>query len=210
MHNSNKTSDHALPTTGKLVKSTLIAFVTAALLLVLVVIPAEYGIDPTGIGEALGLKRMGEIKVMLNEEAAKDLTRTLNSEETLQEVQADVSTSTEPAETAPVAQLQAHEMQVTLTPGQGAEIKVEMKKGLKVNFIWWTDAAKANFDMHADSKTLKINYHNYSKGSEQRVEGEIEAAFDGSHGWFWRNRGSKTMTITLQTQGEYSSIKRVL
>ncbi len=210
MYNSNKTSDHTLPSTGRLVKSTLIAFVTAGFLLVLVVMPAEYGIDPTGIGEALGLKRMGEIKVMLNAEAAQDLTRNQSTEDAPQEIQADLSTSTEPAETAPSAHIQTHEMQVTLTPGQGAEIKVEMKKAQRVQFTWWTDGEKANFDAHADSKTLKINYHNYSKGSVQRATGELEAAFDGSHGWFWRNRGSETMIITLQTQGEYSSIKRVL
>ena len=33
------------------------------------VLPAEYGIDPTGVGRALGLTQMGEIKVQLAEEA---------------------------------------------------------------------------------------------------------------------------------------------
>ena len=35
------------------------------------------------------------------------------------------------------------------------------------------------------------------------------ATYDGSHGWFWRNRGSKAVTITLKTSGAYSEIKRV-
>jgi hypothetical protein len=34
----------------------------------------------------------------------------------------------------------------------------------------------------------------------------MAAAFDGKHGWFWRNRTTEIMTITLQVAGEYSDI----
>jgi len=37
----------------------------------------------------------------------------------------------------------------------------------------------------------------------------MEAAFDGNHGWFWRNRSGKTMIITLEVHGDYSEIIRV-
>ena len=47
------------------------AFV-AAVILVTVVLPAEYGIDPTRIGRVLGLTQMGEIKARLAREAAAD------------------------------------------------------------------------------------------------------------------------------------------
>ena len=47
------------------------AFV-AAVILVTVVLPAEYGIDPTHIGRVLGLTQMGEIKARLAREAAAD------------------------------------------------------------------------------------------------------------------------------------------
>src|SRR3546814_16309696 len=50
----------------------LIAMAVAAALLVSVVMPSEYGIDPTGVGSALGLKEMGEIKQSLAAEAAQD------------------------------------------------------------------------------------------------------------------------------------------
>src|SRR3546814_17950651 len=38
----------------------------------LVVLPSEYGIDPTGIGRVIGLTEMGAIKMQLAEEAAAD------------------------------------------------------------------------------------------------------------------------------------------
>lgn len=84
-----------------------------------------------------------------------------------------------------------------------------MKKGKSVKYSWKTDGGRVNYDAHADSKELKIGYHNYSKGSEQSKEGVIVAAFDGSHGWFWRNRTPDTLTVTLQTSGEYTDIKRL-
>ncbi len=40
---------------GRLLRSTAIAAVTAGLVLLLLVLPAEYNIDPTGVGRALGL-----------------------------------------------------------------------------------------------------------------------------------------------------------
>ena len=44
-----------LVTTSALVKATITALVVAALILMTVVLPAEYGIDPLGTAEPLGL-----------------------------------------------------------------------------------------------------------------------------------------------------------
>jgi hypothetical protein len=61
-----------LPSKRALARSTLIALVAAALVLVTIVLPAEYGIDPTRVGRVLGLTQMGEIKMRLAREAAAD------------------------------------------------------------------------------------------------------------------------------------------
>jgi len=205
MRNSNIPTDQDVPSTGKLAKSTLLAAITAGVLLVTVVMPSEYGIDPLGVGEITGLKKMGEIKVSLAEEAA--LERAKASKPQMKPAVTPEVTKTVPKAEQQTAPLLKHEMQVTLKPDEGTEIKVVMTKGSKTQYTWQTDGGIANFDTHADSKKLDIDYHNYGKGSLQRKEGEIIAAFDGSHGWFWRNRTSKTMTITLKTNGEYTEIK---
>ena len=72
MLNSTKPTLEELPTTSQLVKSTIIAFVAAVAVLVIIVMPAEYGLDPTGIGRSIGLTEMGEIKKQLSEEAEAD------------------------------------------------------------------------------------------------------------------------------------------
>jgi hypothetical protein len=215
MRKSNMPTDQELPSNDKLLKSTLLAAVTAGVLLATVVMPAEYGIDPTGIGNLIGLKKMGEIRVSLAKEAAADQAKSsgANTEVKQTEVKPDavnaVVASTPQSTGVGAPTPMSNEMQVTLAPDEGAEIKVAMSKGKKVQYAWSTNGGKANFDVHADSQQQGIDYYPYSKGSEQRAEGELEAAFDGSHGWFWRNRTSSPMTITLKTKGEYTDIKQM-
>lgn len=204
MYNANIPPKSELPSTVTLVKSTLIAAITASALLVTVVLPAEYGIDPTGVGRVLTLDKMGKIKVSLAREATAGIA---NSEQPV--AKTAIAAAPEPAPAEPAANMRTDEMQVTLAPNAGAEIKALMAKGKKVQYSWSTNGGRANFDIHGDSKKLNIDYHGYDKGSEQKSEGVLEAAFDGNHGWFWRNRTSDTLTVTLKTNGEYTSIKHM-
>ncbi len=221
MYNANKPDPSELPSTMRLLKSTAIAAVTAVVILVTVVLPAEYGVDPTRVGSVLGLTEMGRIKMQLAEEAAADETATENvvSEvraEPVSPTPVDAVTNTETASdemTAPApaesaAPVWRDEVTFTLAADAAAEYKLVMKEGETAEFEWFTDGAKANFDTHADRPGL--NYHNYEKGSLARQEGTLTAAFDGSHGWFWRNRSGAPLTITLRTRGDYAEMKKVL
>ncbi|WP_439604231.1 hypothetical protein [Shinella sp.] len=72
MYNSDTPTRAELPSSAQLMKSTTIAIVAAIAILVAIVLPSEYGIDPTGAGSVLGLTEMGEIKTQLAEEAERD------------------------------------------------------------------------------------------------------------------------------------------
>lgn len=207
MKNIHNTSGDELPSIGKLIKSTVLAIVLASIILVTVVLPAEYGIDPTGFGEFVGLRRMGEIKTSLAEEAAKETAgEGIESPEGIEDSrQLSAAMPTE----QPVSRestARSDTMTISLSPNEGKEIKLTMAKGSKVEYAWWTDGGRANFDSHADSEKLEIKYHNYSKGAKERSDGVLEAAFDGNHGWFWRNRTSDNMVVTLHVEGDYSYI----
>ena len=70
-------------------------------------------------------------------------------------------------------------------------------------------AAVARADAFADG--AGIDYHGYGKGrNSQGEKGTLVAAFDGKHGWFWRNRSGNPVTLTLRTNGAYSTIRRVV
>src|SRR5215208_2240271 len=195
-----------LPSSRTLLRSTASAAGVAALLLVTVVLPAEYGVDPTGVGRLLGLKRMGEIKVALAKEAAAAAA-----------AEAAVAGRTDSAAGAAAAgataagarpDSNAHVTRVTLPPGAGKEVKLEMRKDARVSYAWSTDRGVVNYDTHADRETPPaIKYHNYAKGQGKASdEGELVAAFDGRHGWFWRNRTSEVITVTLRTNGDYQAL----
>ena len=205
---STNPSRRELPSTTQLISSTILAAITAGVLLITIVMPAEYGIDSTGVGNLIGLKKMGEIRVSLAKEAAADKAKNSGTNTNFKQDEVNTAVASTPQPTSVGTNTLKHETQVTLAPDEGAEIKAEMSKGNKVRYAWSTDGGKANFDVHADSKTLGIDYHQYSKGSSQSEQGILEAAFDGSHGWFWRNRTSSPITITLKTEGEYTAINR--
>lgn len=207
MYNANKPDTSELPATGKLLKSTGIAALIATVLLVTVVLPAEYGIDPTRIGSVLGLTEMGRIKMQLAAEAESEeagLAAAASAPAAAVTTTAPVTTTG----TAPPTGQRSDETVITLAPDQGAEIKLVMEEGARVKFTWASSGGAVNFDTHADRPGTP--YHGYGKGSEQRVEGELVAAFTGSHGWFWRNRTGKPVTMTLRTTGSYSEVKRVV
>ena len=199
MHNRNIPTNAELPSSRRLLKSTIAAILIAAVILVTVVLPAEYGVDPVGIGDLLGLTSMGQIKASLAQEAAADNTATAANEPV---------TPPAPAKAEPVSDgsTRSDAFSITLAPGEGKEIKLTMAEGASVQYAWYTDGGKANFDAHADSKELEIKYHNYEKGKLQRSEGTLAAAFDGNHGWFWRNRTTEAMTVTLEVSGPYTDV----
>jgi hypothetical protein len=225
MHNANIPPAGELPSSRQLITWTAIAAGVALLLLVTVVLPAEYGVDPTGVGRVTGLKRMGEIKMALAREAAADAAAgRAASGDSASAIGASAAPATSPdtATTTPAASPtvaaapaapagKSDETRVTLAPGEAAEIKLAMRKDARVRYTWATDRGVVNFDMHADRTAAPaIKYHGYTKGQGKASdEGELVAAFEGMHGWFWRNRGDAAVTVTLRTQGEYEQLKRL-
>ena len=72
MFNVKQPTEKDLPTSAQLLKSTIIAIIMIVILFVMVILPAEYGTDPTGVGKLLGLKEMGDIKMSLLEESQNE------------------------------------------------------------------------------------------------------------------------------------------
>ena len=230
MHNANIPTEVELPSSKQLFVSTVLAFLVAALILVTVILPSEYGIDPTGVGKVLGLRQMGEIKMQLAEEArledaqpapvesTPETPATVAAKPAAEESEAVTmeTTSADAPQVDPVAPPATREAavnsvtrSVTLTPGGAAEIKVALKKQQVVSYRWEVDTGHVNYDTHGDNAS--INYHNYNKGKAKTSdEDRIVAAFDGSHGWFWRNRSGEVVTVTITVSGDFEELKRVL
>lgn len=240
MYNTDLPTRAELPGTGKLLRSTAVAALIATGLLVTTVLPAEYGIDPTGAGRALGLTQMGEIKISLATEAKAGEAPPAASvapvaallppaavavapapaphgyghghEHEHSAAAAPAATSRSEPAAAEVAPARQHTVTISLKPGEAAEIKLTMQKDAGVRYEWSTVGGAVNYDTHGDPvQAPKGFYHGYGKGKNETANaGTLQAAFDGKHGWFWRNRSAAEVTVTLKTSGDYAQIERVL
>lgn len=178
-----------LPTVPQLLRAIGVALGVAAIILVTAVLPAEYGIDPTGIGNAIGLQRPPasaiDMSIPITPEAAATVTPS------------DVP-------------FRSDEMTLTLKPGEGAEIKATMVKGGSYVFSWTVAGGTVEFDMHGEHTDGSGGEASYAKGEDAAGgHGTFHAPFDGRHGWFWQNLTWEPVTITLKTSGFYSRIDKL-
>jgi hypothetical protein len=215
MYNSDSPTRAELPSSKQLLRSTILAALSAVVLLVAVVLPAEYGIDPTGIGRVLRMTEMGEIKQQLAADAAADAAAVpaapAQAADTVAAATATANVAQPPAPApfaaaAPTIEWR-DEMPLTLAPGEGTEIKLKMVQGAKAEYSWVVEGGEVNFDTHGDASGKSISYE---KGRGVAAdEGVLEAAFTGNHGWYWRNRGEANVKVILRTRGDYTDIKRM-
>lgn len=171
-----------IPSSASLVRSTLLAMIAAALILVFVVLPREYGIGVIdvpklyGIGGPLAAETVSLSTTVLGQGLRRD------------------------------------ELVIRLKPDQSAEVKLAMRSGETVRYSWSTNGGGVNFNTHADpDDSTQAKPHRYGAGQDMaRESGTLEAVFDGQHGWYWKNRTRETVLLTLRTEGAYSAIKRAL
>jgi hypothetical protein len=179
-----------LPSVRQLLKATTIAILVAIAVLITTVLPAEYGIDPTGLGERLGLTRLA----VASESAAAAVA-----------VSEAIPSAPATADSAIVRRTEIPTRDtatITLPPGKGVEVKARMKRG--DDFVFhWRASAEVGVDMHGERPdAAEGEYTSYwLEQSQAAASGSFTAPFDGSHGWYWHNKGSEPVTVTLEVTG---------
>lgn len=180
-----------LPSLPSLMRATVVSIVAAVLLLILVVLPAEYGIDPTGVGAWSGLTQLAAAG------EAKPAPQPLPPGTAETAIRRD-------------SPYRMDQTTLTLASGEGAEIKATMRQRDRFVFTWTAQGGLVDFDMHGEAAGAKGGeYSSYWKEDQQTsANGSFEAPFDGTHGWFWQNLGASPVTITVKTSGFYEKIGR--
>jgi hypothetical protein len=202
----------ALPSGRTLVKLTGLAVAIAAVILFTMILPAEYGIDPTGIGRHLGLTSLSAGP------AAKPAATEPAAAKPSDGAERPISLSEAPElELAGVGRVwkaarpyRSDELSLTLRPNEGAEIKASMEQGERFVFSWVAEGGAVNFDMHGERLGAKSDdFTSYWKGrNASSGHGEFQAPFPGTHGWYWRNRGAQPVTIKVKTSGFYEKLHK--
>lgn len=179
-----------LPSARKLAQASGIALLVAAGLLVTVVLPAEYGVDPLGTGAALGL-------------VALSTTTSLP-----EAVEAPAGVALVPVQDGAVslypAPFNVDSRQFVLGPYEYVEYKYHLQKGASM-FFSWTASSNIVHDFHGDPDGAPSgSSQSYDKQPRRRADGGFTAPFSGIHGWFWENPGGETVTVKVTTAGFYT------
>ena len=207
------------PSISRLLKATAIALTAACVLLVTTILPAEYGIDPTGIGAKLGLNKLdaaaaAAVEPVVSNQAAPVKQQVFDSntsgEEKLDAVGQPVKAIDAKAVTKHEGDFRTETMTVTIAPNKGAEIKTKMKAGDSFVFHWEASGGEVASDMHGDRlNAAEGEYTSYWIDTPRTsASGSFTAAFDGKHGWYWLNRSNKPVVITVKVSGFQTELFR--
>jgi hypothetical protein len=163
---------------------TALGAAVAAVLMVLFVLPAELGVDPTGFGKATGLTELSrEAKLT---ELQKGQLRGGSV----------VSFSGAPVKT--------DHWTFELGPFKSIEFKYTMGKGAGMLFHWQA-TGPLHYDMHSHPFAGGVDFtESYAVGDARQQQGTYVAPFSGIHGWYWQNQSMDNVTLTLDATGGFS------
>lgn len=195
------------PSAKSVLISVVLALLGAAVVLVTIVLPAEYNIDPTRIGAALGLTAMHVPAKTVK------VTDVVGGNEKYRDVAIPDFGQPVPLPNPAVFQKKtapsrAEMVTITLQPGQQTEIKVLLKTGQMVMFSWQAEGGQVYTDFHGHEPgagdDLWVRYEEQQSGTEG--SGSLVAPFEGEHGWFWLNVSEQPVTINLSVNGYYEKV----
>ena len=206
---SEPTPDWQAPSGKRIAVSVGISAAIAAVVLVVAVLPAEYGLDPTGIGKALGLTELHAPASRTIE--VKDV---IGGNERVREVEVPAFNEPVPLPNPAVHQaedrpIQTRTMTLTLKEGQQTEIKTVLQESKVIVYHWQTDGGLVYSDLHghdpAAGQEFFVRYREDQDGATEAT-GSLVAPFAGEHGWYWLNIHDGPVTITLTVTGFYDDI----
>lgn len=197
----------------QLLKSVVIAFVIAVVVLVTAVLPAEYNIDPLGIGKLFGFSKLYIADDILETDQSDSQTVRLDFKKLKIEKLGSPNTVPKPIEAnnpAPTSQYSVKNdtILVTIPAGKGIEYKFKVLKYGSVKYEWATnDNTIVYIDFHGEVKqdkpTKNVFYESYTLVYANNMAGTFTAPFEGKHGWYFRNDTKELITVSIRLKGEY-------
>lgn len=188
----------------------------ALVLLFVVVLPAEYGYDPTRLGGALGLTEMGgKGKAGGEGLVVEDI---LSANDSLAAATGTDADTPIPLPNPAISQIEAtppktETMRIELDFDGRTEVKVEMAKSKVVLYSWKVTGGDVYVDFHghdpAKGNNFWVRYEEAGQEEGQGVSarnGSLVAPFDGQHGWYFLNLAQGPITIDLTVTGYFDRL----
>ena len=119
------------------------------------------------------------------------------------------SITTPDAESPIVTQPSPWKDSISITiPARGEkEYKIYLEQGATFEYSWKTDGEPLFFDFHGEPSGDKTGYFkSFKKSTDSQSEGTLTTIFAGTHGWYWNNKSSSPVSITLKVKGDYQRL----
>jgi hypothetical protein len=191
MTQENDPRGPSTPSLKTLAKAIGLSIVAAALLLVTVVLPAEYGIDPLGVGRALGITVLAPSTGPIVPVPPPDGAVLAPVQEGL--------VAYYPGE----YQLDSREF--VLGPYEYVEYKYHLAQNATMLFSWAASGDVVH-DFHGDRDGAQASAaQSFDQQPRRQADGSFTAPFSGIHGWYWENPGGTTISVRVTTSGFYTA-----
>jgi hypothetical protein len=159
----------------------LIAVFIAVITLVVFILPAEYNIDPTGLGEKIGLT------ILAKNLSQKSPVIAVNGQNSVEE--------------------RSDTVEVIVPAGRGVEYKFQLDSQQTMKYKWQTTGEPLFLDLHGEPEGDTTGYYeSYTIANAHEMSGQFTAPFAGIHGWYWKNETKQDITVTLTTSGPYQVV----
>jgi hypothetical protein len=202
--------NHPILSKKKIIRALIISIIIGAVVLVCAILPAEYGIDPTGIGKLTGFSRL-----YVAENASEETGGVVRGTYPLIKMEKagsdpEVKKPAEADNPPPAKQYDVREdsVQVIVPAGKGIEFKTYMLKYGQMKYEWTTDKDVLYFDFHGEvaqeTKPKDEYFESYTIAYSNNMVGTFLAPYEGKHGWYFKNKGKSDVTVTLRLKGQYS------
>jgi hypothetical protein len=191
--------------------SAVVGAVVALAILLVFIMPAEYGVDPTGIGTRLGLVQMNAEPTRTIEVEMVDV---LSGNEDLANVEIPDFGEPVPLPNTSIHQLgqkapRTDTIELTIAAESETEVKTVLRQSQVITYSWQTDQGTIYADFHGHDPALGnefwVRYLEDQEGSSGH-SGSLVAPFDGEHGWYWLNYNEYPVTVTLTVTGFHDEI----
>jgi hypothetical protein len=174
------------PSGVAIVRASIVALAIAVALLVTVVLPAEFGVDPLGTGRALGLLELTEAELV----------------------------PVTPRAGGPLAShtggYRVDRRQLTVPSLGSVEFKYQLPAGAAMIYSWRA-TAPIDFDFHTEPAGQPASAsETFERGEAEEKSGSYTAPYDGIHGWYWENLYDTDVTVTLEAVGFFTEARLFL
>ncbi len=220
MNETDNQEPQSAPSQGNLLKGALLALVAAAVVTVLFVLPAEFGVDPTGIGAKLGLLDLAETAESAENSGTSGGSTIVEGTwpgipEEFDFYEPEILG--DPYSRTQAAKFRSDTITIELDVGEQTEYKAIMKQGEAFVYHWKLEKGIVYTDFHADPGENAAAagypdryYIRYAESETGEHSGSLVAPFAGNHGWYWLNIEEEPITITLEVHGYYDRIEELM